>query len=91
MIVGQFVTRAGPGLRSGDILSSAQKTELQNYAREVAQSRIKKSRQNTQVMLTLAQTLAPKKAKKATKKTQSVIPYMILGAAVGAGVNFLRR
>tara|TARA_B100000085_G_scaffold251498_1_gene248562 strand:+ start:28 stop:303 length:276 start_codon:yes stop_codon:yes gene_type:complete len=91
MNVGQFVTRAGPGLRSGDILSPAQKAELQDYAREVAQSRIEKSRQNTKVMLSLAQTLAPKKAKKATKQTQSVIPYMLLGAAIGAGVNYLRR
>ncbi|MBE91219.1 MAG: hypothetical protein CMM76_17465 [Rhodospirillaceae bacterium] len=91
MNLGQFVTRTGPGLRSGDLLTDAQKAELQDYARRVAQSRIEKSRENTQVMISLAQTLAPKKKEKATEKSQSVIPYLIFGAAVGAGVTYLRR
>ena len=72
MSVGQYVQRAGPGLRTEGYLSNEERAELRSYAMNLARAREQKSKQNTKVMLTLAQTLATKNQKSATEKTPPI-------------------
>ena len=81
-----LVQRAGPGLRSGDYLSDGEKSELQSYARRLAESRSERNVTKARQYAILSKMLSAKGSKSTSKKEKNDLTYMVFGALSGAAI-----